>query len=187
MADEEQTTTDGAEEEAKRPGKLVPLLMMIVGLGGGAAGGLLFVGPTFFGGPSEAAAEAPEGAEAEDGSDAEAGEDGTDGEGEDGAGEQPGDLHTIANFLVNPAGVGTRFLLVDVSLKLGGPDEIPALEAIDVELRDALGSLMASHSVDELTDMSGRDALKAEIKQAVEELAANVHVEGVYFPRFVIQ
>lgn len=192
MADNEDTTPDEAEATGKRPGKLVPLLMLLVGVGGGGAAGMMFVGPTFFGGPAEAAAEAPESEAPESASEADdsgaygEGDGDADGEATDGDGVAT-ELHTVANIIVNPRGTGTRFLLVDLSLKLSDPAAATELEARDVEIRDALLGLLGSRTVEQLTDIDLREDLKEDVRSSISAMLSSATVEAIYFPRFVIQ
>jgi len=185
---EEELTPEGeeSEEEAPKKGRLIPILMIVIGLAGGAAAGLLFVGPTVFGGPAEAAAESSDEEASDDHSAPSEGQEGD--ESESGAAPADGNLHTIANIIVNPAGSGgNRFLLVDLSLALSDDAEATELEARDVELRDALLALFGSQTVQQLTDIAQREVLKTDIRSLITGLLSHGEVEGIYFPRFVIQ
>jgi flagellar FliL protein len=56
-----------------------------------------------------------------------------------------------------------------------------------VLVRDTLISLLASKTQDDLATVRGRDALKGEIRDAVNGILRNDDVKRVYFTQFVIQ
>lgn len=95
---------------------------------------------------------------------------------------------TVENLVLNPAETkGTRFLMATVVATVEGAHAADALQERDAEIRDGLMALLGSKTVDELTDIGGRSALKEEIQAELEELASPHVVRAVYLPTFVIQ
>lgn len=172
---------EGAEEAPKK-GKLVPMLLLLVGLAGGAAGGLMVVGPALASDGGETTAEEGEG---EGASDDRHGEDA--GEGEEGA-EDESILYNLPNVIVNPAGTGgSRFLVVDLSLKMNTSDAALEVEEREMEVRDVLIQLFGQQTVEQLADISAREGLKEEVALALNGLLVRGRVLSLFMPRFVIQ
>lgn len=156
-----------AVEETGRGGRLGVTIAVTVAVLLGAVAGVALVGP--------AAAERfsqPEKAEhAKD----------------DGHGAAPASSYTLESLVLNPADTkGTRFLMVSVVAKMSDSHGVDALAKRDAEIRDRLMSLLGSKTVDELTDVTRRDALKEEIRSALSALT-EYEVTAVYLPTFVIQ
>lgn len=105
--------------------------------------------------------------------------------------ERIGDLATlfsVENLVVNPAGsMGTRFLILTVALRADDESTVRTLAAAEAEVRDALQTVLASKTVEQLSDVSARDALKIELQRAVAGLLREGRVERVYLPQFVLQ
>ena len=182
MAEENAT-----EAAPKRGGKKIVLAaVLVVGtlVGGGA--GAVFAGPMLADlilGPSEATAAEAHGAEGGDHGEAEA-DDGHGGGGH-GAGAAS---YLVENLVLNPAGSnGTRFLMASVSLELGDAAAAEEFKVRDAQVRDALLTTLGQKTVEQLTDIGGRDSLKAEMKHAVSALFPEGTVSGIYLPQFVIQ
>ena len=176
----EEQEEEGAEEAPKK-GKLVPILLLLVGMAGGAAGGLFVVGPALASDGGETTAQGEGGEEAsDDGS----GEEGGEGEG----GEDESILYNLPNVIVNPAGTGgSRFLVVDLSLKMNSSDAALEVEEREMEVRDVLIQLFGQLTVDQLADISAREGLKDQVALSLNELLARGRVLSLFMPRFVIQ
>ncbi|MCA9736973.1 MAG: flagellar basal body-associated FliL family protein [Gemmatimonadota bacterium] len=179
MSDDAQPKEEGQEAEAPpKKGKALPLLLMLVGLGAGGAAGVLVVGPALAapggGDPEESA---------EGGSSGDHGGEGAEGEASEGAAA----LYQLPNVIVNPAGSPSRFLLVDLALKLSTEAASEELTAREAEARDRLLQIFGRRSVDQLSDIALRDSLKAEVADALSELLESGDVVSLFMPRFVIQ
>lgn len=191
MADEvtgQDISDEGEDDQPQKGGKMMPLLLMLVGIAAGSGAGLFVVGPLVAGGSAdhtEAAAD-----EADDGTDAH-GAPADDGHG--GSAEISEDgvdplLHMIANVIVNPAGSGgSRFLLLDVAVRLSNEAAVIELNGRDAEVRDAMIQVLGVMSVSELAEISGRDSIKEEIRTMVSSLLTSGSVTAVFLPRYVIQ
>lgn len=161
----EHAPTD-AEEAAPAAKKKSPLVLILalVGILAGAGVGLFVVGPTLA--KKRAAKPAAKSAEA--------------------AG--PAVVHAIENLVLNPAGSGgTRFLMVTATFELRDGSVDQAMKDREAEVRDHILALLGKKTVDDLTDYTKRDAIKAEVLHEVQSLFPKGDVKQVFFPQFVIQ
>jgi flagellar FliL protein len=159
----------------KRAGKILPVLLAVVASG---VGGTL--GMTLLSAPAGAwmAERASEGGGKKSS--------GGHGGGHGGGGAET--IHTLDNLVVNPAGSeGTRYLLVSVALEPVDPDMVEELALVDVALRHALLSFLGSKTVQELADITARDALVEEMKTALEHEVGEGMIHRIYLPQYVIQ
>jgi flagellar FliL protein len=172
---------DQGDEKKPKKGIVVPLLAALIGLGGGGALGVMFLGP-MIGIKLAASAPLPD-------SDSEEDDHGGGGHGEEGEAAADGEqLHLIDNLVVNPAGSGgTRFLLASVALEPASESVTEELASRDVELRDALLRTLGSKTVDELVDINLREALATELLGAVEAIVGEGEIRRVFLPQYVIQ
>lgn len=101
-------------------------------------------------------------------------------------GEEPiGAMFPLEAFVVNLS--GGRFIRCQVQLEFTGREVPRKFYPRVVAVRDTLISLLASKTHDDLLNNRGRDALRDEIKDAVNELLRKEEVKRVYFTQFVIQ
>lgn len=106
------------------------------------------------------------------------------------AGGEPGiqNIFVVKDMIVNPAGTnGTRFLLTTVGFEISNSEGKKELEGKEVQLRDALNTVLASKGLDELIDMSLREDLRLEILRKVGDLVKSGNLTNVYFSKFIIQ
>ena len=61
------------------------------------------------------------------------------------------------------------------------------LEDRDAQVRDALLSVLAEKTIEELTDTSRRDDLKSELLEAVRSLGFEGELLQLHIPQFVVQ
>jgi flagellar basal body-associated protein FliL len=61
------------------------------------------------------------------------------------------------------------------------------LKARDAEVRDAMLSYFGRKSVEELTDMGQREAMKKDLLVVLSKFFPAGTIKAVYFPQFVIQ
>lgn len=183
--------------------KLLPfVLALVLGLVAGGASGAFVVGPALAagiapGGKATASHAKADDHAAEEGDEEPADEDaegekeeGEEGEGDQAEGEKGAEaaVHTLDNLVLNPAqSDGSRFLLVTVTFELKNAAVLDKMKARDAELRDAVLVTLGAKSVEQLADMTQREALKAELKSIIAKLFAKGAVKRIYFPQFVIQ
>jgi flagellar FliL protein len=163
-------------EAKKSPGKLVLAVVVVVGLGGGAALGMTTLGDTV--GPVLAARASAGGG----------GDDHGGGGGGHGAEPATSAIHVVDNLVVNPArSGGTRFLLTSVAVEAPSPELVETVRARDVEIRAALILVLGAKSTEELSDIANRGVIAAEIHDAVVAVLGPELVHQVLIPQFVIQ
>jgi flagellar protein FliL len=162
--------TDPSAEST--PSKLPKILAIVIGVGIGAAAGVYVAGPAaikrFIPDPKVVAAKAAAEKKA--------------------APEAPRVLHVVDNLVLNPANSGgTRFLMVSATFEVKDAAAAEQLKERDAEIRDALLALFGKKTVEQLTDVNEREAVKAEVMSSVAPLFAPGTVKKVFFPQFVIQ
>ncbi len=187
---EEAVEQEGSEETPKKKGKLLVIVGLLVGLGGGGAAGAKFLAPMI----GEKLADSAEAGEGEAGNDAgdEASDDDGEGGGGGGRGEGGGvlgtvELHSIENIFLNPAGESRRLLLATVAFETSDDSYDDAILARDLQLRDKLNLIFGQKTTQQLTDFSVREVLVEEIRLGLEEVLGEGSVVQVYLPQFVIQ
>lgn len=162
---------------------MLPLILIVLGgliLGG--AGGAFLVGPSVSKKVAPGAATAAAKEEAEKPK-----EEGKGGEGGE-AGGEGAKVFLLDNMVLNPAGSsGQRFLLVSIALRLSSVEVENEIKARDAEVRDALLHVLGTKHVEELSEISQRDALKEELRKTLDGVIKPGAVKGLYFPQFVIQ
>lgn len=195
MADDQPATADAmdetqaTEQPTKAPakaaggsGKRMPLAALGGGLALGATLGLFVMGPALAGSASPAKVEsgADEAAAGKSGS-----HEGGNAEGSAAANS----IYGIDNVVLNPAGSGgTRFLLLAVAVDMATSAAVEELKARDAEARDVLLRVVGSKTVEELTSLDTRDALRRQLVDSLGALLPTKNsVRRVFFPQFVVQ
>jgi flagellar FliL protein len=204
MSDEAPAAEEGTEKKKKGlPPFVMPLVLTLVGIGGGGFAGLKVVGPKITAGftanltAADVTAHTPKkhvGADGEeaDSTDEEAAADGEH-EAPKGGGEHgpaaPPPLYTISDLVLNPAGSGgTRFLMLSVAFDMKDSTGVEAMKLRDAEIKDAVLALVGSKTVDQLAEVASREPLKVEIKDLVGKITKKPkQIKRVSFPQFVIQ
>ena len=97
-------------------------------------------------------------------------------------------VHLLDNLVLNPANSGgSRFLLLTVAIELNKAAVAEQFKARDSELRDLILTALGTKTVEQLTDISQRDAFKAQVIAAVEARFGKKTIKRLYFPQFVVQ
>jgi len=165
-----------AAEHASPPKSASPLSVLaalIVSLGVGGAVGMFVVGPRM----SPMVGVAPAAAHAEPAPKKSSHHD-----------PAPLALFPLESLVVNPAGSnGTRFLIVSLAVEPTTPEGLKALEAAEPQVRDRLLQVLAAKTVDQLSAISTRDSLKAEIIAAIDETVPAAEVRRLFMPQYVLQ
>lgn len=105
-----------------------------------------------------------------------------------GGGSGSTSVFAVENLVVNPAGTqGTRFLIASVAVEASDAAASAAMNARDPEIRDRLLSLLSGRTVEELSDLDGREALKEEIRAEIEQVVGRGRVVRVFIPQYVLQ
>jgi flagellar protein FliL len=99
-----------------------------------------------------------------------------------------GTIDQISDLVVNPAGTdGTRYLCTTVALESIDPKVSEEIKSREAQIRDVLIEILGKRSINELADLGTRNALREEIRAAVNGLLPSGEVVGVYFSNFVLQ
>lgn len=97
-------------------------------------------------------------------------------------------IFVVKDVIVNPAGTnGTRFLLTTVGFEVSSPECEKELEKKEIQVRDALNTVLTSKGLDELVGADQREALRAEVAKKVGEILRTGSLSKVYFSKFIIQ
>jgi flagellar FliL protein len=106
----------------------------------------------------------------------------------DAAADTARELFVVNDLIVNPAGTnGTRFLLTTVGVEVASAQAKAELAGKEIQVRDALISILTSKSLDQLGRMEQREVLRKEIAQRVGEMLTSGKPQNVYFGKFIIQ
>lgn len=99
-----------------------------------------------------------------------------------------GSMVELKNIIVNPSGSqGSRFLMATVVIEVDPRQAGEELREREVQVRDAIISVLESKTLRQLTMAGARDSLKDELAfVAAQFLPPDAHA-SVYLPRFVIQ
>jgi flagellar protein FliL len=208
MADEETVPDDATEPKKKKglPGFVMPLVLAMVGMGGGGFAGAKVIGPKLTADltknltPAELAAHTPKKAASDDEDSGGHGEGAEGDEGEHAEGDAPAaggehgpsgppPLYTISDLVLNPAGSGgTRFLMMSVAFDMKDSASVEVLKQRDAEIKDAVLALVGGKTVEQLAEVSSREPLKVEIQNLVLKIVKKKKlIKRVSFPQFVIQ
>lgn len=97
-------------------------------------------------------------------------------------------VFVVSDLIVNPAGTnGTRFLLTTIGIEVATPEEKAELQKKEIQVRDALISILTSKGLDQLARVDQREILRNEIVLKMGQLMASGKPTNVYFGKFIIQ
>jgi flagellar protein FliL len=97
-------------------------------------------------------------------------------------------VYVVKDLIVNPAGTnGLRFLLTTIGLEVSSEETVKELEKRDVQIHDAIISILTSMTLPQLDDTGVRDSLKVSIKNEINKDLSTGSVLNVYFSKFIIQ
>ena len=187
-------TAEGEAPAGGSKAKLPLIAALLVGLAVGAGSGAVVVGPmlaktlgfTTPAVPLPAPAEGDAHAAAGDGAKGEpaaAGEHGA-----KGAEAAAPPVLLLENLVLNPASSGgSRYLLMSIAIESADAKAKDALALRDAELKDLILTTLSKKTVDELSDVASREAIKTELIGAIAVRFGKNSVKQLYFPQFVIQ
>lgn len=170
-------------ESKKRTSPVALVAAVVLGLAGGATLGVLVVGPLVAPRLAQAGPVAEsQGEPTEERAAPGAGEGGSSAPSADGA------LFRVDNFVVNPAGTeGTRFLMLSMAVEVSDASVSERMQAREAEIRDTMVRVVGRRTVRELADVSRREELTGDLREALEELFGAGSVGRLFLPQFVIQ
>lgn len=96
--------------------------------------------------------------------------------------------HQIEGLIINPANTrGTRYLIISLEIEVGSEDAVKLLREHDAAIRHAIIQLISGKTVAFLSDVRNWDALRAELKMAIEKAVPDLVISDLMFPEYVIQ
>jgi flagellar FliL protein len=99
-----------------------------------------------------------------------------------------GTITPIEDIVVNPSGSGgTRYLCTTVAFESIEPAVSEEIVNREPQIRDVLIEILGRRTVEDLSALATREALRDEMKVAVNDLLSSGEVVGVYFSNFVLQ
>ncbi|RIL05357.1 MAG: hypothetical protein DCC75_11770 [Proteobacteria bacterium] len=99
--------------------------------------------------------------------------------------EAMGAFFPLDTFVVNLN--GGKFLRAQVQLEFQGRDIPKRFYPRLIPARDSIITLLASRSADDISSTQGREALKRDVRDLLNELLKKEEVKHVYFTQFVVQ
>ena len=198
--DDEKTTVTPAETPAKPPAKSKKKLFLFGGIGLGVVVigvvvALFVLRPMMSSGGGDARASGgKETAEAkkEDGKKPEAEkkkpEKKEEKKSEEGKEGGAGNVYSIEDIVVNPAGTGgSRFLSVSFGFAVESPELAKQMEEHEAQVRDVLITILSSKTVADLTDPKQKEVMRLQIKKRLSQVLETEELAGVYYTDFVLQ
>lgn len=97
-------------------------------------------------------------------------------------------IYTVKDMIINPAGTnGQRYLLTTIAFNLSSDEAMKALEKKEMAVRDMLNSILTGKTMEELTDVSKREALRQEIATKTKVMVDHGRLVSVYFSKYIVQ
>lgn len=97
-------------------------------------------------------------------------------------------LYSLDDIIANPANTdGKRLVLASVALDLKSEDEEQKLKKREAVVRDIITSALSSKNLEQLSQNDYRDSLKIGIAQNIQKMLPDIHLNKVYFSKFIIQ
>lgn len=174
----------GAKPAGGKPAlPIVPILVVVLALGAGAALGALLLAPRINAARHSAAvaaldpqAKKPKKADKKHEKKGE-------------AGKSP--VYKLDNIIVNPAGSqGQRFLMCSVAIESEDEKALDVLREHEIELRDRVVTLLSEQTLDRLTAENARDSLRIRLLHAIRPTLGPDGKDTelkVFLPQFVVQ
>jgi flagellar protein FliL len=99
-----------------------------------------------------------------------------------------GEFIKLQGMIINPAeSEGKRFLMVDIGLESSSGAVLNEIESKDIVVRDAIIKVLGSRTVQELSSLDHRNAMKEDLIAAINSLLRRGEVEYIYFTQYVLQ
>jgi len=99
-----------------------------------------------------------------------------------------GPMYPMAQFVVNLLSEsGNRFLKVAVDLELSDAKLQPEMDQKKSLIRDIIIRTFSSKTFEEISTLKGKDKLKDEVLEKINENLSDGQVKNIYFTDFVVQ
>ncbi len=104
------------------------------------------------------------------------------------AAEGPGEVMTVSDLVVNPAGTaGRRYLKVAAAIEVHDPKVLKELEARGAQVRDLLIRDLSARTLEELTDPVAKEEMRQSIVSELNDIVGAGKVGNLYFTDYVVQ
>ncbi len=99
-----------------------------------------------------------------------------------------GEFMELSNIVVNPAdSEGRRLLMLSVGMETAEPSILETVTAREMVVRDTIIKILGTRTVDQLANIQERNALKDEIRLAVNSILSEGEISRMYFTQYVLQ
>ncbi len=99
-----------------------------------------------------------------------------------------GPMYPMAQFVVNLLSEsGNRFLKVAIDLELSDAKLQPEMDHKKSLIRDIIIRTFSSKTFEEISTLKGKDKLKDEVLDKINENLSDGHVKNIFFTDFVVQ
>ena len=97
-------------------------------------------------------------------------------------------LYSLNDIIANPANTdGKRLVLASVALDLNNENEEQKLKQREAVVRDIITTALSSKNLEQLSQNTYRDTLKITIAHNIKKMLPDIHLNNVYFSKFIIQ
>lgn len=99
-----------------------------------------------------------------------------------------GPMYPMSQFVVNLLSEsGSRFLKVSLDIELSGEELSAEMDKKKPAIRDIIIRTLSSKTFEEVSTMKGKERLKDEVVQKLNEILADGQVRNIFFTDFVVQ
>lgn len=179
MADEEEKEEKKEEPKGKSGGKMmliiIIVLILLILIGGGLAAFLLLSGDD---GASNQPQQVRQSAAAKNGANSARSTNLL----------TIGPMYPMDQFVVNLLSEsGSRFLKVSLDIELSAEELSAEMDKKKPAIRDIIIRTLSSKTFEEVSTMKGKERLKDEVVQKINEILADGQVRNIFFTDFVVQ
>jgi flagellar FliL protein len=99
-----------------------------------------------------------------------------------------GPIYSLGSFIVNlMEPLGKRYLKIKIELELEAEQTRPEIEKRMPQLRDAVLTMLSSKTYNDISDLSGKFQLRAEMQSVLNGYMTSGKILNVYFTEFIVQ
>jgi flagellar FliL protein len=99
-----------------------------------------------------------------------------------------GPMYPMSQFVVNLLSEsGSKYLKVQLDIELGAPELSAEMDQKKSLIRDIIIRSLSSKTFEEVSTMKGKDRLKDEIVNKINDVLADGQVKNIFFTDFVVQ
>ncbi|CAE10973.1 flagellar basal body-associated protein FliL [Wolinella succinogenes] len=99
-----------------------------------------------------------------------------------------GPMYALDQFIVNlTTQSGRRYLKTSINVELSQPNLTAELDTKRAVIRDTVISILSSKSIEEISTMKGKEKLKEELIERLNEFLVDGRIVNLFFTDFVVQ